>query len=301
MELQTPVVFIVFNRPEMTMQSFALLRRVRPPQLFLVADGPRPSVPEDVSRCRAVREIIAEIDWPCQVERFYAAENMGCMRRITSGLNEVFVRVPEAIIVEDDCLPDPTFFQFCEELLARYRDDGRVGAISGDNFQERGRKAEHSYYFSRYPHCWGWATWRRAWSRLDVAMDDWPALRDAGWLAEQFSDMRDQRYWQTMFDETAAGRIDSWAFRWTLTCWAEGFLTALPSVNLVTNIGFGGGGTNNQKNDSRALVPSASMDFPLSHPPLVCADIRADNYTQRTLFRRSSWSRWLAALKGVLR
>jgi len=301
MPLQTPVVFIVFNRPELTKQSFALLRRAQPCTLFLVADGPRPGVSTDITRCQSVRDIVSEIDWHCQVTRIFATENLGCMCRITSGLNEVFTLVPEAIIVEDDCMPDATFFRFCEEMLERYRDDLRVGAVSGDNFQKRGRASERSYYFSRYPHCWGWATWRRAWQRLDLYMEGWPALRDKNWLEGLFPRSCDQLYWRKMFDETSMGRIDSWAFRWTLTCWVEGFLTVLPSVNLVTNVGFDGGGTNNLKRDSRAYVPSESMIFPLNHPLSVFAGVRADNYTPGTLFRRSLWLRCLEALKGMLR
>lgn len=299
-QLQTPVVFIVFNRPEMTMRSFASIRQARPQQLFIIADGPRSNVIQDNDRCRSVRHIVETPDWPCDVRRIFAEENLGCMRRISSGLDEVFSVVTEAIILEDDCIPEPSFFRYCEELLDRYRFDERVGAVSGDSFQMPGWKTMHSYYFSRYPHCWGWATWQRAWERCDIGMECWPSLRESGWLAQLFPNGKDRLHWEKMFDDTFALRIDSWAFRWTLSCWVTGMLTALPAKNLVTNIGFDELGTNNRSKDVSASISSYAMPFPLSHPTEIAADYNADMYTQRTIFRRSMVSNVLNTLRRFL-
>lgn len=298
-QLQTAVVFIVFNRPEMTMRSFASIRKARPSRLFIIADGPRSDVPQDIERCRSVRQIVENPDWPCSVSNIFSDENLGCMKRISSGLNYVFSIVSEAIIIEDDCLPDPSFFRYCEELLERYRFDERVGVVSGDNFQPLDWKTEHSYYFSRYPHCWGWASWRRAWERCDINMEQWASLRESKWLRHLFPDNKDRCYWEKMFDDTLAERIDSWAFRWTLSCWVNGMLTVLPAKNLVTNVGFDESGTNNLCKDSSASIPSHVLTFPLLHPASIVPDIKADMYTQRTIFRRSLLSNWINAIKNI--
>src|SRR5665648_587346 len=162
-QLKTPVAFIIFNRPETTRRVFAEIAKARPTKLLVIADGPRATHPDDAEKCAVVRAIIDGVDWDCEVLKNYSDVNLGCKRRVSSGLDWVFDTVEEAIILEDDCLPHPTFFRFCEEMLAKYRDDKRIAMISGDNFQFGKKRTEYSYYFSRYTHIWGWASWRRAW------------------------------------------------------------------------------------------------------------------------------------------
>lgn len=157
-QLKTPVAFLIFNRPDTTRRVFAEIAKARPPKLLVVADGPRADHPDDVEKCAAVRAIIDGIDWDCKVLTNYSDINLGCKRRVSSGLDWVFDTVEEAIILEDDCLPHPAFFRFCEEMLNKYRDDKRIAMISGDNFQFGRKRTEYSYYFSRYPHIWGWAS-----------------------------------------------------------------------------------------------------------------------------------------------
>ena len=162
--MNTPIVFIVFNRPELTRRVFASIREARPSKLLVVCDGPRSGRPDDREKVAAVRQVIANgVDWPCDVRREYSESNLGCRERVVSGLNWVFALVEEAIVLEDDCLPDASFFAFAEEMLARYRNDPRVLHIGGNNFTSDKYHLSHSYAFSRYGHIWGWATWRRAW------------------------------------------------------------------------------------------------------------------------------------------
>ncbi len=177
-----PVAFLIFNRPELTRKVFATIAQAKPSKLLVVADGPRADVPDDREKCSEARAIIGRIDWDCEVLTNYSSANMGCRARISTGLEWVFTNVEEAIILEDDCIPHPTFFRFCKELLTRYRDDQRVMMISGDNFQMGRNRTPYSYYFSRFFHCWGWATWRRAWRHYDIDMELWPSLRDGSWL-----------------------------------------------------------------------------------------------------------------------
>jgi hypothetical protein len=281
-----PVVLLVFNRPDHTRQVLQQVRRAKPPVLLVVADGPRPQVPQDAAACDDARALIEEmVDWGPTLLKNYAPANLGLRRRVGSGLTWAFEQVERAIILEDDCVPDPSFFRFCSELLTYYETDTRIGVITGDNFQPPTFSCRASYYFSKFNHCWGWATWRRAWRLFSSDMEHWPELRDAGWLEGLFPDPGQVRYWQQLFDRVYEGQLNSWAYRWTFSCWSQSLLTAIPRKNLVSNIGFGTGATHTTSAPSPlANRPATSLDFPLVHPPCVALDARADAYTQTHLF-----------------
>ena len=181
-QLKTPVAFIIFKRPQETERVFAEIRKVKPQKLLVVADEPV-QIDRGRPRLRSARAIIDRVDWDCEVLKNYADVNLGCRLRVSSGINWVFDTVEEAIIMEDDCLPHPTFFRFAEELLDRYRDDRRMMSISGQNVQFGRKRTDYSYYFSRYTHCWSWASWRRAWQHYDLDMKLWPEIRDGNFLA----------------------------------------------------------------------------------------------------------------------
>jgi hypothetical protein len=289
----SPIVLLIFRRPAETAQVCQALAAARPSRLIIVADGPRADRPGDTAAVAAARAAAEEVSWPCAITRIYADTNMGLRRRVESGITAAFELVERAIILEDDCVPSPSFFPFCDELLGRYAEDPQVMAISGDDFQG-GRPAPASYRFSRYPHCWGWATWRRAWAYYDGPMADWPALREAGWLEGLLGGRRAAHHWRRVFDAVYAGQIDSWAYRWTYSCWRRGGLTALPARNLVSNIGFGAGATHTTARSPFAALPAGELAFPLRHPPALSADARADARTQATLYdpslaRRIAW------------
>jgi hypothetical protein len=289
----TPVILLIYRRPAETALALGAIAAARPARLLIVADGPRADRPGDAEAVLAARAAAEAVSWPCAVTRIYAEANMGLRRRVESGITAALQLVERAIIIEDDCVPSPSFFPFCQELLARYADDGRVMAISGDDFQG-GRPATASYRFSRYPHCWGWATWRRAWQHYDGPMAEWPALRESGWLEGLLGGRRPARHWRRVFDAVYAGQVDSWAYRWTYSCWRRGGLTALPTRNLVSNIGFGAGATHTTARGPFTALPAGDLPFPLRHPPAVAADARADAYTQATLYdptlaRRVAW------------
>jgi hypothetical protein len=301
-ELRTPVAFIIFNRPEPTRRIFARIREVKPERLLVIADGPRPSQKGEAENCAATRTLIESgIDWPCDVRRNYAEVNMGCRRRVASGLSWVFEQVEEAIIVEDDCLPNPTFFRYCRELLERFRDDTRIMSISGDNFQFGRRRTEESYYFSRFPHIWGWASWRRAWQFYDLDMKLWPRLRDGGWLADILGDRRAVAYWTQIFQATYEGRIDTWDYQWLLAVWANSGLAILPNENLVTNIGFEANSTHTRGRTRQANVPSIAMRFPMKHPPCIIRDRGADERVQKQYYPPHLGKRILGKLQQMVR
>ena len=282
MTCSTPVVFLIFRRPDLTALVFEAIRQAQPSKLLVVADGPRHEAEAEL--CQQARAITEQVDWDCQVLRNYADVNLGCRRRVSSGLDWAFDQVEEAIVLEDDCLPHPSFFYYCQELLDRYRDDQRIWCISGNNFQQGQWRGEASYYFSNYNHCWGWASWRRAWQRYDHNLTHWPAFRDGKYLTGILDSDLEVEYGQVIFERLySQGQPNSWAYPWVFTCWQNRGLTALPNVNLVSNIGFGKDGTHTLEDSDVAMMPVANIGE-LQHPALITRDKSADIYTFRTVF-----------------
>jgi hypothetical protein len=280
----TPVAFFIFNRPTLTEKVFSRIAQAKPPVLLVVADGPRSE--EEATRCEETRRIIDRVDWECRVFEEFSDRNLGCKTRISSGLDWVFSRVEEAIILEDDCLPAPTFFTFCQELLKHYRDDERVFLISGDNFQFGQSRIRYSYYFSKYAHCWGWASWKRAWKHFDVTMSSWPEFKSGGYIKSICEDPVEQEYWSKIFDQCYTGKINSWAYIWAYTCWSQSGLTILPDVNLVSNIGFGTDATHTGDLASPLASLSTGDLGKIKHPKQVVRNAEADAYTFATVFQR---------------
>lgn len=263
--LQAPVVLIIFNRPDPTSRVLDAIASVKPRRLFVVADGPRADHPEDERLVAETRALIDRVDWAAEVMTCYSDVNLGCTRRISSGLNWVFEQTPRAIILEDDCLPDPSFFPYCEELLQRYEDATDVQMISGTNAV--GARGLYSYHFSRTFNIWGWATWARSWRDYDEDMRPWLELRETDWLERLLQDEKGARVARVLLDETSEGR-KPWDFHWTFRGWMRGAVSITPSVNLVSNIGFGAGATHQRDaSHPQATRPLGSMSFPMTHPP----------------------------------
>ena len=286
MNLKTPVAFLIFNRPDTTEKVFEAIRNAKPPGLLVVADGPRADKPGESEKCKAARAIIEKVDWPCKVLTNYSDTNLGCKRRVSSGLDWVFDMVEEAIILEDDCLPHPTFFRYCEGLLERYRNDERIMAICGNNFQFGRRRTKYSFYFSRYFHVCGWASWRRAWKYYDVEMNMWPVIRDGRWLNDLLRDEDVVRHWLEIFERVYRGEIDTWDHQWAFACWIHGGLTILPNVNLISNIGWRADATHTKAEYSKfANMEVEPIEFPLEYPPYIIRDNIADTITHKTILR----------------
>jgi hypothetical protein len=280
-----PIAFLIFNRPELTGRVFAQIARVKPRRLLVIADGPRTD--SEAAKCEAARAVIDRVDWECDVSTNYSKVNLGCKQRVASGLEWVFENCEEAIILEDDCLPHDSFFRFCAELLEQYRDNERVMAIGGNNFQFGRERGPHSYYFSGYTHIWGWASWRRAWKHFDLEMKQWPILREDAWLDELLGDPAAVKHWRETLDINYQGSIDTWDIPWLFTCWVQNGLTALPNKNLVSNIGFGADATHTKTDIyGVACLPMDEAIFPLNHPTSVERDVEADKFTFERLFAK---------------
>jgi hypothetical protein len=291
--IRTPVVLLVFNRPGPTARVLEAVAKVRPRTLLVVADGPRPDRPRDAEQCDATRGLFDRVDWPCDIVRNFAPVNIGCSRRVASGITWAFEQVQEAIILEDDCVPHPSFFPFCEELLERYRDDERVMHIAGSTYRRHAIATPYSYFFSLFNGCWGWATWRRAWRHFDAAVTRWDHLRHRSWLADLLEDQRAVEYWRREFEDAHAHQGDAsmWDHQWTFACWANSGLSIVPRENLVTNIGCGEDATHMYGGDDpTANLPVAEVAFPLSHPPGVLQLREADRECIREVVLPRLWT-----------
>ena len=303
--MKTPVAFFIFNRPDVTRRVFDCIAAARPERLLVVGDGPRPTHPDDEGRVLATRAVIAGVDWPCEVVADFAAANMGCRRRISSGLSWVFSQVEEAVILEDDCLPDPSFFPYCEELLERYRDVPRVMHIAGANLMKRPLRVRESYVFSRYAYIWGWATWRRAWARYDAPMAGLDEGGDGEVLRNVLTSEEEREYWRQHLRLAKTGVIDTWDYAWLYSCWKADGLAIVPGVNLVTNIGFGATSTHTPDLANRlARLPVQAMELPLRHPVRVAIDDRMRDVDFQQVFRtpltlRQRWWRWQARRRAA--
>ena len=302
LKLVTPVAFIIFNRPDTTELVFAEIAKAKPPKLLLVGDGPRANRQGEAEKVAATRALAQRVDWDCEVLTHFSDVNLGCKKRVSSGIDWVFEQVDEAIILEDDCLPDPSFFRFCQEMLDRYRGDMRIGVISGDNFQFGRRYGDDSYYFSKYVHIWGWASWRDRWTdSYDVTMSKWPKVRDGGRLADMVGDAREAVYWGKIFERVYRGGIDTWDYQWFFANWIEGRSCILPAVNLISNIGFNQNATHTTGASDLANMPTTSITFPLSHPVGIFKNIQADRFSEKKCFRVSLWKRIRNKIVGWLR
>ena len=240
-QLDVPVAYIFFNRPSHTRASFESIRKVRPTKLYLIRDAARDGHVQDAERIDQSTQIAERIDWPCEVTRIYAETNLGCGRRISTGIDTAFESTERLIILEDDCVAHRDFYDFCRRMLDRYVSETDVMSIGGNNFQIAGggdRIATGDHYFSKYAHIWGWATWRSAWAQYDFSMSDWPGFYHRGGLHELSRHRHEREYWRSMFDKVQAGLIDTWDFQWMFACWRAGGRSVVPAVNLVQNIGF---------------------------------------------------------------
>lgn len=278
------IILFIFNRPHTTERVFATIRRARPRKLYIYADGPRPQMPEDVASCQAARRATEQVDWSCEVVRHYAKTNLGIKQRVESGLAHTFVHEEHAIVLEDDCVPDVTFFDYCAELLKRYKTNPHIMSIGGSNFHFGRYKPPASYYFSRYPLLWGWATWRRAWRQYNATMHDWPQAHAEHWLNTLFHREAQRRYWTYIFKRNHAQQ-DNWDYAWMYSCWRRGGLSITPSVNLVSNIGFDPTATHTRNRSSPlADLATSPIDTPLHHPAAVAIDAEADQLTEANRF-----------------
>jgi len=276
MTITTPVVLIIFNRPDLTERVFARIAEAKPEKLFVIADGPRSK--EEEEKCKLARAIIDKVDWDCDVLTNFSETNMGCGLRVVSGLDWVFSQVEEAIILEDDCLPTASFFSFCQVLLQYYRNDTRIMHISGNNFQGGKSRTNYSYFFSKYTLSNGWASWRRAWKYFDFDIKTWSEFKESNMIKYVCDDPYEQRRFLDIF-EADKGKKSIWDAQWLYACWSQSGLSVIPNSNLVSNIGYRSDATHTRNpNNPYANLPTSDI-WQIKHPHFVMINKEADEYT----------------------
>ncbi len=274
----TPILFLNFNRPRLTNRVFDAIRKQKPKKLYIACDGPREGNSYDLVAIDEVKKIVSEIDWSCEVFTLYRNNNLGCKKAVSEAITWFFHNEELGIILEDDCMPNHDFFNFCQELLFRYKDQQEIWTITGNNFQNGKYFGEGSYYFSKYNHVWGWATWRRAWLNYDIKMKFWPDWKCSTDFKYKIPDANERAYWLRIFDNVYNGQIDTWDYIWTACIWYYGGITATPNVNLVSNIGFGSFATHTKYAQSKqANLPFFDLGR-IVHPTQIRIEVSADKY-----------------------
>jgi hypothetical protein len=303
--MSSPVLFMVFNRPDVTEVVFSAIRAARPSKLYLAADGPRRSKQGEIDQCKAVLRIISSVDWPCEVHTLFREENLGCKVAVSSAIDWFFSMEPEGIILEDDCLPHPDFFKYCDELLEKYRHDDRIGLISGTSFGDL--RAEglisgpEDFIFNRYPSIWGWASWRRVWSQYDVDIQDWKEYRQD--ISEMTPCVELRKRNDRLFDQVYAHKIDTWDYQVSFLLWTTARFAIAPRMNLIENIGFGPDATHtknaSQIDSGRIQMSQGRLQFPLIAPKIMVPNSNYQHWLEKHS-SRSSFVKILNRLKNYV-
>jgi len=306
--LQAPVTVFFYRRPDHLRQVMTKIREARPAVLFGVSDGPKPGNEEIQKGVEESRRIFREmIDWPCRWELLERETNLGSYLSVSRGLDWVFERVAETIVLEDDTVPDLTFFRFAGELLEKYRDDPNVGAVCGNNYDDPNDwTSEASYRFTRYHHSWGWGTWKRAWQYFDreeKLLVEIPRIKKENWMGLS---RKEWAYWERCLQRTYARKLDAWDYRWTLSLWDKHMCCIIPRVNLVRNIGFDAKATHTVERDFADLEMHSvcPMKFPLKNPSdsqsnALCDDLVFQSHYEKLEGRRNLWHKIRDRMKKI--
>jgi hypothetical protein len=277
--LKTPILFIIFNRPFETKRVFDSIRKAKPKELYVAADGPRLNNIKDIENSKLTREIVKNIDWHCNVNYLFREDNLGCKVAVSNAINWFFENVEEGIIIEDDCLPNDSFYKFCSILLEKYRLDIEVMHIGGTNFQNHNSDSNDSYYFSRITHVWGWATWKSAWKKYDQLLIDFNETNLKNIFKKNKFNRESFTYFLKAFKNVKENKLDTWDYQWTYTVWKENGLAIIPNVNLVSNIGFNTNSTHTIDGGEIYGNLKTNNFEKIVHPILKEVNINADNYT----------------------
>lgn len=276
---KTPIVLIIFNREDTTRKVFERIKEVEPEELFIISDGPRENKVGENELVQATRDIIKDVSWKCNVHTNFSEKNLGCTLRVSTGLDWVFSQTEQAIILEDDCYPNISFFRYCDELLEKYKDNPEIMMISGNNNSLT--ECEDSFYFTNYFHIWGWATWKRAWDKNEIDVISWPSFKRRQGLKKYFSKPSELYYWSHVFDLVYKNLVTSWDISWVYSCYKNGGISIAPKYNLISNIGFGENATHTSGNSIYANVETKELDFPLQYPKSFSVNSQLDEIERK--------------------
>ena len=290
---ETPILFLVFNRPEETERVLEAIKKVAPKYLYIAADGPRENRDGEIELCEKVRSIVSNIDWACEVKTLFRDKNVGCKKAVSEAINWFFENVDQGIILEDDCLPDSSFFPYCEQLLEKYKNDESIISIGGINLGYT-FNGIHSYAFSRFMNMWGWATWRRSAKLVDYDMGKWENKRFKNLFLHRklqdnlfLLDYNWIKFWKNYFNLTLSGKMDTWDYQWIFTQLFLNKKSIFPARNLIKNIGFSDTATHTfNPNHPITRLNLESINFPLIEPVYKGHDeVYERNFIKKIWFR----------------
>jgi hypothetical protein len=269
----TPILFLIFNRPESTAIVFDQIKRQKPKKLYIAADGPRANRINEEAQCEITRNAVLEkIDWDCEVNTLFRTENLGCGKAVSQAITWFFEKEEQGIILEDDCVPSESFFSFCAALLEKYKDDSNVMHITGTNLNDKKRFNNHSYHFSGYAGIWGWATWRRAWEKYDFELADTHFYKRL--IRKKFKDPFERKFWNTVLNTLK--NVDTWDYQWMFSIWKAGGLCINTNYNFISNIGFDENATHTTYSSRYSNLPVTDIDNELIHPDKRLTDKKAE-------------------------
>ncbi len=283
----TPVLLLIFNRPDVTAVVFESIKKIKPAQLFIAADGPRKHKEGEQDKCMAARKVVMDsIDWDCDVKTLFQNENIGCKYAVSGAITWFFEHVEEGIILEDDCLPGISFFNYCSELLKKYKDNTSVMHISANYFNKQKIKNKNTYYFSHYIEIWGWATWRRAWKLYDPEMQSFPKKKNKEYLKGILKTKAEKEYWMSCFEMAYQKQVDTWDYQWVYCIYTNSGVGITPYLNLVSNLGFGDDATHTVTFDARLSGQEIHEIIEIKHPPEIKISKKEDQRTFKNLYRK---------------
>jgi len=300
-QLKTPVLFLVFNRPDITRLVFEKIRQAKPKQLFIAADGPRSDCKDDIENCSQVRDIFSEIDWPCESKMLLREKNLGCKIGVSSAISWFFKNAEEGIILEDDCLPSQSFFWFCQELLQRYRHNKDIMHISGFNHFSQTLVNEAGYHFTKYTSVWGWATWKSAWEFYTVELKSFPDVKKTNVIKNMFTIRSEQKFRIKIFEKIYNNLINTWDYQWNYAIRLNNGICIRPNVSLIQNVGFSKNATHtNKKNFQLESVKAFNIDYPLAQSEPISINEEIDRKFYFTFIKPSLFTKLKNKLKNLL-
>lgn len=273
-KIKSPVLLLIFNRPDTTQLVFEQIRKGKPDKLYIAADGARDNKEGESELCQQTRELF-KIDWECEVKTLFRENNLGCKLAVSGGIRWFFENEEEGIVLEDDCLPSEDFFRFCDSLLEKYRLDSRIMHISGSKLTTK-KFGTDTYYFSKLTNVWGWASWRRVWLHYDENLELLDEFINQDLLKYVYTKNTVRKYLINAFTMTRNNYINTWDYQYAfLNFWNNG-LSICPNYNMISNIGFNERGTHtNEVGHKLANLPVESF-YEITHPKFFVPIIDAD-------------------------
>lgn len=305
------VLLIFFARPNTLKEVFEQVKKARPSRLFLACDGSRDNVPTECERIEECKKIVSDIDWDCQVFTHYSDVNLGCGKGPESAISWAFEHTDELVILEDDCVPNETLFPYMQEMLAYYRNDTRIGIISGFNHFYEWDCGENGYCFTKYGATLGWGTWKRVWDNFDFYVKGIQNKYYRDLLKNDIPNTKAGKEridsWLRAATETPHKKVNYWDIQFGFVKYTQSYLCIVPKNNLIYNIGVGLGSTHTESNQTTRwkpgqvlFMPTKSMEFPLVHPEYVICDRKYDNMCFRKVLHKNLFKKAFGKIKRML-